>query len=953
MRVKSENISLHLFSPSVKLREKISNRGATPARGEGSMRKFALVALLFLLGDIELKEHSVLFKLKSPHAKQVYLAGTFNNWAPDKNPMSRVGEYFTLKLNLPPGTYYYKFIVDGNWREDPDNPAKVADGFGGYNSVFVLTDDGEILLEAPREVKGKVEDLKSQGGTPLYFILLWHQHQPRYLKDPQTGEYLEPWVRLHGIKDYYDMASLVEKFPDLRVTINLTPVLLMQLEELITNYDRGKATDRYLRMTLKPAEQLTDEDKEFLLLSFFSANWANMIDIYPRYRELREKRIFRDGSVDIASSLANFTTQDYRDLQMWFNLAWFDPDFKEGEVILPDGESVTVKQYIEKGRDFTEADKKAIVELQFKILRAIIPIHKKLSDRGQVEVITTPYYHPILPLIYDNYLASTSLPTRRFSYPADAEAQVRLAVEKFRSIFGGSPAGMWPSEGAVSKEIIPIFADNNVQWIASDEKVLAKTLGKDFVRAEEKYKPYVATYKGKQVNIIFRDTQMSDAIGFRYHSMHPEDAAFDFISGLYEQYKKFKDESTPHVAVIILDGENAWENYPRDGKDFLYALYKGLTSVDWLKTTTVSDFLREFPPKDTLKDNLAGGSWINADLLTWIGEDEENSAWNALADLREKVAEKGITAPEILQEVYAVEGSDWFWWYGADQECAGGDMNWDRMFRATLRHIYRAINEQPPDYLNYSFLGEGAKRGTRGGVMARGESIRWFFSQEDKPNDDYGPGTYTYPTDNLFQSNKGLFDLRKYLVGETDNEVVFKLIFARLDNPWNAPLGFSFPIINIYLSTGSDNPKSTNTLFPGANVKFAPEYPWDFFIKTAGWGEYGELIFNTEGKSWRTRVIANPQENSVSIYVPRDLIGNPRGKTWAHYVLVGSQDGYGPDNFRRVERKASQWIHGGNTLGEDGTRVIDMLAPAYDGSTQEDMLKGEFPTIKPVLVKGE
>jgi len=282
----------------------------------------------------EYTPEGVLFRFYAPDAKRVFLAGTFNNWAPDALQMQRdENGIFSVKIKLHPGTYQYKFVIEGTtWKEDPTNPAKVDDGFGGFNSVFKLTEEGEIILESPKQQKLPDEPVINQLkplGTPLYLAIVWHQHQPRYYKDLKTGESFAPWVRLHGIKDYYDMVSILEKYPDIHFTVNLTPVLLMQLEDEIKLYEEGESPDVCVRMTLKNADSLTYEDKKYLLENFFSANWDNMIDIWPRYKELRLKRAFTtSGSIDFDASIKKFTTQDWRDLQAWFNLAWFDPDFQ-------------------------------------------------------------------------------------------------------------------------------------------------------------------------------------------------------------------------------------------------------------------------------------------------------------------------------------------------------------------------------------------------------------------------------------------------------------------------------------------------------------------------------------------------------------------------------------------------------------------------------------------------
>ena len=86
----------------------------------------------------------------------------------------------------------------------------------------------------------------------LSVLLLWHQHQPFY-KDPLSNRYEMPWVRLHATKDYYDMAALLDEFPKIRLNFNLVPSLLEQLED----YGQGKAHEKCLALSLKPAPELS------------------------------------------------------------------------------------------------------------------------------------------------------------------------------------------------------------------------------------------------------------------------------------------------------------------------------------------------------------------------------------------------------------------------------------------------------------------------------------------------------------------------------------------------------------------------------------------------------------------------------------------------------------------------------------------------------------------------
>ena len=429
-------------------------------------------------------------------------------------------------------------------------------------------------------------------GPRLYLALLWHQHQPSY-KDPsrpdQRGRYIHPWVRLHAIRDYYAMAGLVANHPELHLTINLTPALLAQLEDYL---ERG-ATDETLELTLKTAESLTTAEREQVLATFFDAHWHNQIFPHPRYKELFIQR--REGRP--------FATQDVRDLQMWFNLAWFGEEFRQGEVRLATGEVASVHRFVEQGRGFTAADIVAMVAEQYTIMRAVIPVHRQLQDRGQIEVATTPFAHPILPLLIDTDRATLDRPgafwPRRFAHPEDADAQVRLAVACYERHFGRPPRGMWPAEGAVSQSAIPFFARHGVRWLATDRGVLVRSgrWGYNVDDPDVLCQPYRAQEDEYTSSIFFRDTALSDAIGFQYHSYADADqgahAFLDQIKGRFA----WRVAGDDRVLTVVLDGENAWGAYPQDARPFLHALYGLLERDAELQTVTFAEYLEGNPER--------------------------------------------------------------------------------------------------------------------------------------------------------------------------------------------------------------------------------------------------------------------------------------------------------------------------------------------------------------------
>jgi alpha-amylase/alpha-mannosidase (GH57 family) len=548
---------------------------------------------------------------------------------------------------------------------------------------------------------------------PLNIAILWHMHQP-YYKDLVTGEYVMPWVRLHGIKDYYDMVAILDEFPSVHQTFNMVPSLVDQ----ILDYVENNASDTHMDLTLKPASELTPSDKEAILQNFFLANWENMVKPYPRYWEILKMRGFVYAKSDLKDIQRYFTTQDYLDLQVWFNLAWFDPMFREGDEFL--------RGLVRKGRDFTEDEKVELIRKQREVLSLIIPKYREMEGKGTIEISTTPYYHPILPLLCDSFAArmaipNIQLPKRRFLHPEDAVTQVNMAVDFHRRVFGRTPRGMWPSEGSVSEGIIPIVADAGINWIATDEEILAKSIHALFERdkdevvkdAKSLYRPYIAQAAGKRVSMFFRDHSLSDLIGFVYSKWDAEHASQDFINRLHRIRERLliHGDLDHFVVPIILDGENAWEYYKNDGRDFLRSLYGKLSKDPLIRTVTMSEYLEANPPKNTLP-HLFSGSWINHNFKIWIGHEEDNAAWDLLEETRralvdfemEGTAEKA-TIEKAWQEIYIAEGSDWCWWYG-EEHSTENDEAFDNLYRKHLMNVYMIMGKDIPEELFIPILRE-------------------------------------------------------------------------------------------------------------------------------------------------------------------------------------------------------------------------------------------------------
>jgi alpha-amylase/alpha-mannosidase (GH57 family) len=530
----------------------------------------------------------------------------------------------------------------------------------------------------------------------LKLVFLWHQHQP-YYKNLLTGEYLLPWVRLHGIKDYLDMVEILQGYPSVKQVFNMVPSLLEQIKD----YANDSAVDPHLGLSRKNASDLTPEDKTEMLKLLFQANYDNLIAPFRKYKSLYHTR---------EKALAEWTEDDWRDLQCVANLAWIDPLFrKKGRL----------KVLAEKGERYTEEDKQEILTAQREIIRRIIPTLRDYMEAGQIEVSTSPYFHPIMPLLYDTDTALKAMPNApmpedRFQHPEDVDKQVEMAVNQYHRFFGRSPVGMWPSEGSVSEDILPILQKYGIKWIATDEEILSESSsvpsraasGVSLVSSGELYRPYKFKKAQTEMAIFFRDHAISDNIGFVYSGWTAERAANDFMSRLKAIHENLQKRKVPDPVVsIVLDGENAWEYYKNDGHEFLNALYTKISEQSWIETTTYREIVLSKTKFGGLK-KLFPGSWINHNFSVWIGHKEDNKAWDLLSKVRNELIEFQKENPEFdknrlksaWREIYISEGSDWCWWFGDDHVGPHND-EFDSLYRTHLANVYHLTDREPPEEL--------------------------------------------------------------------------------------------------------------------------------------------------------------------------------------------------------------------------------------------------------------
>ncbi|MGH9496792.1 MAG: hypothetical protein ACRD3B_17480 [Candidatus Sulfotelmatobacter sp.] len=541
----------------------------------------------------------------------------------------------------------------------------------------------------------------------LRVILLWHQHQPFY-KDLVTGEYRLPWVRLHGLKDYYGMVKLLDEFPNVHQNFNIVPSLMAQIED----YVAGTAQDPFLLIAAKPAKDLSQGERRFALQYLFQANPQNVIGRYPRYRELFER--YREHGAQPERAERYFQPQDFTDLQVLSQIAWFDEFFLEEK---------DVAALVAKGNHYSLDDQKFVIGRERELLARVLPAHAEAAKKGSIELSATPFYHPILPLVCDTNAGGVSspglpLPQNRFRHPEDAREQLVRGLDLHEKVFGIRPKGVWPSEGSVSEEALAIAHSLGVQWMATDEGVLGRSTGSFFARdgagrlpghlAEQLYTIHRYENGSTAMHMVFRDHTISDLIGFVYSGMPPADAARHLINNIKDAARPVLDRGRDAVVSIILDGENAWEYYPKSGREFLRRFYDMLGHEPGVEAVTISEAIARH--KDFGRMNsLVPGSWINANFNVWIGAPEDNRSWDYLHHAREFYAQNAARATEeqrklAFEEILIGEGSDWNWWYGPEHHSAN-DRDFDELYRKHLSNVYQALGAVPPDYLAQPIAG--------------------------------------------------------------------------------------------------------------------------------------------------------------------------------------------------------------------------------------------------------
>jgi len=579
-------------------------------------------------------------------------------------------------------------------------------------------------------------------------------HQP-YYKDDYSKKTLMPWVFLHAIKDYYDIPWYQEEFPKIKSTFNLVPSLIAQIEEYIS----GEANDKFIEYLRKEPFSLNNEERLFLEEYLFLSNEQHMIKPLNRYYELLLK--FRANN----NTLSNFSDQELIETEVLFLLSWCGNYLRENNDF--------IKSLINQQSGYSQNQKIELVNTLFNFLKEVIPYYKKMMKKGQIAISTTPFYHPILPLLLDRNSAVEAksdvvLPSSQSAdYKDYAKLQVKSAIEFYEKHFNEKPNGFWPSEGSVSEKTIELLAQNGVKWACSDEEILFKTLHTN--NKEDLYKPYTFTTKEGKINLFFRDKYLSDLIGFEYSKRAAREAAEDFISHLKSIYLDSKESV---IVPVILDGENAWEFFPNNAKDFFKELYTLLGKQEWCELILFDDVDKLEDLKKEPLYALQSGSWINGNFDIWIGSAQKNRAWELLDMTKSDFDKKKdqideYTQKKIDKEFLIALGSDWFWWYG-DDHYTQLNHQFDDQFRSHLKNVYRLMDEDIPSLLHTPIV------------------------QKDKGKlVNIKPTDFVYPTvdgtmSNFFEwLNSGRFDIKKEYSTMDSSSLLVEYLYYGIDRKAN------------------------------------------------------------------------------------------------------------------------------------------------------------------------
>ena len=557
---------------------------------------------------------------------------------------------------------------------------------------------------------------------PLSVIFYWHMHQPFY-REAESGHYHLPWVYLHAMKDYTDMAVILEQLPDARAVINYVPSLTAQIEDYAIqlrnwlNEDQSELPDPLLTALAHETGLYTEDECSYLLETCFRLNHDRNMHRYPAFSRLWNLAEHAKAQ-DVTDYLGRYY---YTDLVTWYHLGWLGETVRETNFV--------ARRLIEKERNYNYQDRRDLLTLIATLLNDIPEKHRKLQAEGKIEITTTPYAHPIIPLMLDFNSARATVPDALIPdepYPGGKERaieHIELAKKSHTKLFKRDAAGCWPAEGAVCQQTLALLGEAGFQWCATGEGVLHNSLGYNprEVQPEEVYHPWLVGENNQQITCFFRDDHLSDLLGFEYSRWDTQDAVNNFMQQLAGIRHRTQGMSDP-VVSIIMDGENAWEHYHENAMPFLIGLYQSISQHEDYKLTTFSDYLQDAPATKKL-NSMTPGSWVYGNLSTWIGDKAKTLAWQLLIDAKHAYDNIADSLSDKQQEAAAeqlriCEGSDWCWWFG-DYNPGAAVKDFDQLYRQHLKKLYILLGLPTPSSLDED-ISKGGGEAEGGGTMRRG-----------------------------------------------------------------------------------------------------------------------------------------------------------------------------------------------------------------------------------------
>ena len=706
-------------------------------------------------------------------------------------PWSVIGSPTTVDFMV-----YAQWETEGNvWTSFPqDNPASSngAETFTHYYHIDNINNTTSPN-SLPVIENGGVEKMDDA----LNLAIIFHQHQP-YYKNKLTNTYEMPWVRVHAMTEYVDSPGILSQ-TDAKVTYNLVPSFIEQL----VDYNENETLDDHTDLAKRPwpeggypnATALELHTMQFQ--SFWNSGWIYNVSetghiqswLYPsssRYSELYDMTLHNLKPATIMDDTL-LSPQDYLDLQVLWFLYQFSPDYVQGEYNVSHRDQGIIDLFMQNGQ-YTHTDLMYVIDQQHHHMSNVLPMYSELAAEGQIEMTTTPYYHPIMPLLMmDGWTMEDGIRVNKDSWPEDVENHLVNGMDLFESELGFRPTGMWPSEEAVSPAMVEPVSDVGIQWMVTDEEILMQstdTSGNliDVDDANNLATPWKVTGSdGGEVAVVFRDRVISDRIAFQYGTMTPEAAVSDFIDYLVNIRQELLDageDPSEHLLTVALDGEN-WMfmsefQHQDNARPFVHEWYSRLASHPAIVTTTPSEFLSTGPTLPEI-DTIGTGSWIDGTLRTWAGEPEESLGWQRLVEARQALVAFEDDNPNhpglenAWESLYIAEGSDWFWWYGLDQD-SGYDENWDVLFKVHLSNIYRAINIELPPYLQDLWTGAATPIVPYGGI------IEPMIDGVALPGEWDGAAKYSASVDG------GDFDIDNFYVGYDSSNIFMRIDSVSADN---------------------------------------------------------------------------------------------------------------------------------------------------------------------------